>query len=135
MKKWGWLWWSVAWIIGLWFSLPANSQSLNECQKLSSELSQLIRAQKELTNSMIRKNKYFSSSLNGYADSIESGQQRKQATVSSLRQSAKAFEQHELRERKLASAFEKKSMDLATRIASCLPQNEYMSRTQDLDQR
>lgn len=97
---------------------PYESQ---ECSQVIKQLQMMSLAQKSLLDSMLKKNELLASTLDHYASDFESrGQKIKRGDLASLRNSAKAFRKHEIREQALVEKFETQAEKLIAKANTCL---------------
>jgi hypothetical protein len=105
-------------VIFLLFSLP--SFALQNCNALSRQLNAMVRAQKSLLQSMVKKNDVLANTLDQYAQDFKSQGGIKKSDIKSLHQSAKSFRGHSRRELILVKRFESKTNQLIAKISACL---------------
>lgn len=100
---------------------PYQSQ---ECTRVIQQLQMMSFAQKSLLDSMLKKNELLASTLDHYANDFENrGQKIKRGDLVSLRNSAKAFRKHEIREQALIEKFESQAEKLIAKANICLDES------------
>lgn len=122
---------TITYIIAGLISLPVlaeQNMNLNQCLELSKQLGQMVNAQKVVMNSMVKKNDAVAETLDHFADDLGgAGQKVKKSDLVSIRQSAKSFRGHSVREAELVGNFATQTELLVEKINDCLQQNGHGS--------
>lgn len=109
-------------LVGLLSTSAMAAQS--QCASLAEDLKAMQSAQRELLQSLSDKSGLMASVLDQSAEKLEKimakNRGMKRSDLSSLRMSAKAYRNHEQREKVLISKFQRASDGLLDQVRSCL---------------
>ena len=107
------------------FAASVKPESLQQdCGRIVKQLELMNLAQKDLLNSMVKKNELLADTLDHFADDFEShGRKINRGDLISLRNSAQAFRRHETREVNLVQKFEFQAEQLIKKTNYCLDES------------
>ena len=120
----------VVQIISIFFihQLVFAEQNINECLEISRQLEVMAEAQNKILNALVKKNDALADTLDHFADDLGGvGQKVKKADLVTLRQSAKSFRGHTVRESELVEKFGQKTGLLVEKISECMHRNGYQN--------
>lgn len=114
---------SLGFFTALLFSVSALAAA-PKCEELSQDLKAMQEAQKQLLQSLSRKNEMMATVLDQSAEKLEKilthNRTMKKSDLSGLHISARAFRNHEKRETALIEKFERASGELLDQVQGCL---------------
>lgn len=115
----------VGFIFSLFFSVTVLAS--NQCAELAEDLKAMQTAQKQLLQSLSRKNGTMASVLDQNAQKLEKKMKTqralKRSDLNPLKASANSFRGHERREAQIIEQFERASDSLLDQVQVCLVQN------------
>lgn len=106
--------------IAILFATVGATAEARSCSDLSSDLRAMQKAQDALLESMVRKNESMASTLDQYAQTLNSKKTVRKTDIVGMKKSAVAFRNHQEREEKLVQRFSNKTEELLSQVEQCL---------------